>query len=135
MSSRRIWKNSQQNHNQICTLWLGVGECIQGCQALPLLDEEISMKTLNNSNTHRAQEQVEDLEVYGRPDVWKLLSKASSEEEGWMKSTKVMELDHADFGCLVQVTTQQRNPDGSYSLAEAITYVPGVTFENFVERK
>ena len=28
-------------------------------------------------------------------------------------------------GCLVQVTTQQRNPDGSYALAEAITFVPG----------
>ena len=27
---------------------------------------------------------------------------------------------------LVQVTTQQRNPDGSYAIAEALTYVPGV---------
>ena len=29
-------------------------------------------------------------------------------------------------GCIVQVTTQQRNPDGSYSVAEAVTFVPGV---------
>jgi hypothetical protein len=26
----------------------------------------------------------------------------------------------------VQVTTQQRNPDGSYAIAEAITFVPDV---------
>jgi hypothetical protein len=28
-------------------------------------------------------------------------------------------------GVVLQVTTQQRNPDVSYSLAEAITFVPG----------
>jgi hypothetical protein len=38
-----------------------------------------------------------------------------------MKSTKVCNV--AD-GCIVQVTTQQRNPDGSYVVAEALTYVP-----------
>ena len=26
----------------------------------------------------------------------------------------------------MQVTTQQKNPDGSYAVAEALTYVPGV---------
>jgi len=29
-------------------------------------------------------------------------------------------------GCVVQVTTQQKNPDGSYSIAEALTFVPNV---------
>lgn len=30
-------------------------------------------------------------------------------------------------GCVVQVTTQQRNPDGSYVVAdEALTFVPNV---------
>ena len=28
------------------------------------------------------------------------------------------------IGCVVQVTTQQRNPDGSYTVAEALTFVP-----------
>ena len=51
-----------------------------------------------------------------------LLCKASSKSEGWMKSTKAM---YVDEGCVVQVTTQQRNPDGSYAVAEALTYVPG----------
>jgi hypothetical protein len=27
-------------------------------------------------------------------------------------------------GCIVQVTTQQRNPDGSYAIAEAVCFVP-----------
>jgi len=33
---------------------------------------------------------------------------------------------HPRAGCVVQVTTQQRNPDGSYAVAEALTFVPGV---------
>lgn len=40
-----------------------------------------------------------------------------------MKSSKAMEVPG---GCVIQVTTQQRNPDGSYSVAEAVAYVPGV---------
>jgi Lon protease-like protein len=38
-------------------------------------------------------------------------SDVSSKSEGWMKPTKAMEI-----GCIVQVTTQQRNPDGSYAI-------------------
>ena len=42
-----------------------------------------------------------------------------------MKSTKAMNMGYGN-GCLVQVTTQQRNPDGSYVIAEALTFVPKV---------
>ena len=62
--------------------------------------------------------------MVGNGDLFQLLAKASSEEEGWMKSTKAMQI--GDQGCLVQVTTQQRNPDGSYAVAEALTFVPDV---------
>lgn len=99
------------------------------------------MKTLNNSNVNEARKQVSDLEVYGNGDLFELLSKASSKEEGWMKSTKVMPVTNglppsaddygALIGCLVQVTTQQRNEDGSYVVAEALTFVPGATFASF----
>lgn len=65
-----------------------------------------------------------DLKVVGNGDSFQLLCKASSQEEGWMKSTKAMQIDEQG-GCLVQVTTQQRNPDGSYALAEALCFVPG----------
>ena len=64
-----------------------------------------------------------DVQIVGNGDMFQLLCKASSLSEGWMKSTKAMEVPG---GCVVQVTTQQRNHDGSYSVAEALTFVPGV---------
>jgi len=80
-------------------------------------------KTLHNSDISGARQNVPDIQVVGNGDMFQLLCKASSEEEGWMKSTKAMEVDH---GCVVQVTAQQRNIDLTYSVAEALTYVPGV---------
>ena len=80
-------------------------------------------KTLHNSTVSGARKNVKDIRVVGNGDMFRLLCKASSEAEGWMKSTKAME---TLSGCLVQVTTQQRNPDGSYSLAEALSFVPNV---------
>ncbi len=84
-------------------------------------------KTLHNSDISGARVNVPDIKVVGNGDAWRLLCKASSQEEGWMKSTKAMEVPG---GCLVQVTTQQRNPDGSYVIAEAVCFVPGVTVIN-----
>ena len=84
----------------------------------------ITEKTLHNSDISGAKKNVPDIVVYGNGDLFKLLCKASSKKEGWMKSTKVMEIPHV--GCLVQITTQQRNPDGSYAVAEALQFVPGV---------
>jgi hypothetical protein len=84
----------------------------------------IIMKTLHNSDVSGARKNVKDIKVVGNGDMFSLLCKASSESEGWMKSTKAMAVVG---GCIVQVTTQQRNNDGSYAVAEALTYVPGVT--------
>lgn len=85
-------------------------------------------KTLHNSTVSGARQNVKDIEVVGNGDMFRLLCKASSEAEGWMKSTKAMEIHK--IGCVVQVTTQQRNPDGSYSVAEAATFVPHVKIVN-----
>ena len=79
-------------------------------------------KTLNVLEVNGAKKVIKDIEVYGDGNTFALLCKASSKSQGWMKSTKVCNLDD---GCLVQVSTQQKNPDGSYSVAEALTYVPG----------
>lgn len=81
-------------------------------------------KTLHNSDISGARQNVKDIQVVGDGDAFKLICKASSESEGWMKSTKAYEIH--PLGCIVQVTTQQRNPDGSYALAEALTFVPNV---------
>lgn len=81
-------------------------------------------KSLGATDVNGTKTLVSDLKTFGDGDMFNLISKASSEAQGWMKSTKAMEIP--GVGCVVQVTTQQRNPDGSYALAEAITFVPGV---------
>jgi len=83
---------------------------------------EQTKKTLGNSDINGTHKNVRDVETFGNCDMFQLLCKASSENEGWMKSTKAMEVE--GVGCVVQVTTQQRNPDGSYAVAEAVTFVP-----------
>lgn len=79
-------------------------------------------KTLGNVGPASAKQNVPDIVTFGDPGSWQCICKASSQAEGWMKSTKAMNLK--GLGCLVQVTTQQRNPDGSYSVAEAVCFVP-----------
>lgn len=88
------------------------------------------MKTLKNTDASGTTKNVKDVQFWGNGDTFQLICKASSESEGWMKSTKAMEVPG---GCVVQVTTQQRNPDGSYALAEAVTFVPGVTIATKTE--
>ncbi|RLC68214.1 MAG: hypothetical protein DRH97_03815 [Chloroflexi bacterium] len=75
-------------------------------------------KSLGNTDTNPAGVNVLDMVTFGR-DQFKLLSKASSQSEGWMKSTKAMEIP--GVGCVVQVTTQQGD-----NVAEALTFIPGV---------
>ena len=84
-------------------------------------------KDLNITEVRGAKANISDLQVFGNGDTFALLCKANSQEQGWMKSTKVA---NVPGGCIVQVTTQQRNPDGSYSVAEALTYVPGVWMDH-----
>lgn len=81
-------------------------------------------KTLNNVDGKTAKANVFDMEVFGDVNAFKLLSKASSSSQGWMKSTKGMEI--SGVGVIVQTTTQQRNVDGTNALAEATVFVPGV---------
>lgn len=80
-------------------------------------------KTLDNTSVSDAKSKISDIKVFGNGDLFQLICKASSNEQGWMKSTKAMQTPH---GCVVQVTTQQKNIDGTYSIAEALTFVPGV---------
>lgn len=80
-------------------------------------------KTLDNTSIEDAKQKVSDIKVFGNGDLFQLISKASSESQGWMKSTKAMQVPN---GCVVQVTTQQKNIDFTYSIAEALTFVDGV---------
>ena len=83
-------------------------------------------KTMGTSDQNECKKAVPDVKIFGE-DLFKLLSKASSQSEGWMKSTKAYDTGR---GCVIQVTTQQRNPDESYAVAEALTFVPNVRIVN-----
>ena len=77
-------------------------------------------KTFGNTTASQAKDNVSDIQFWGDGDMWKLISKAWSEKEGWMKSTKAMQIDN--IGCVVQVTTQQGD-----NISEAVAFVPGVS--------
>ncbi len=79
-------------------------------------------KTLSNTTANQAKDNVKDIVFWGNGDTFKLISKASSKNEGWMKSSKAMEIE--GVGCVVQVTTQQGE-----NVAEAVTFVPKVKIE------
>lgn len=78
-------------------------------------------KTLKNTKASQAKDNVKDIKFYGDGDLFKCLSKAWSEAEGWMKSTKAMEVPG---GVVIQVSTQQGD-----NVAEALTFVPGASIE------
>lgn len=81
-------------------------------------------KILDNTNTADATKN-SDVVVFGNPDMLQLLCKASSKEQGWMKS--VMGIEVEGLGVVVRSQVQQRNADGSYSLSESMCFVPGAT--------
>ena len=74
-------------------------------------------KTLINTDANGASKNVKDIIFWGNGDTFKLISKASSVKEGWMKSTKAMEIE--GVGCVVQ----------GNNIAEALTFVPNVKIE------
>ncbi|MFT7282972.1 MAG: hypothetical protein ACI9DM_002710 [Cyclobacteriaceae bacterium] len=79
-------------------------------------------KQYGNTTASGAKQNVKDIVFWGNGDTFKLISKASSKEEKWMKSTKAMEIPNV--GCVVQVTTQQND-----NVAEAIIFVPNVKID------
>ena len=79
-------------------------------------------KSLGNTTANQAKDNVKDIQFWGNGDAWKLLGKASSKNEDWMKSSKAYQIDN--IGCIVQVTTQQGT-----NVAEALTFVPNTVIE------
>jgi hypothetical protein len=63
----------------------------------------------------------DEIKVLGNPDHFVLLFKATAPK--WSKSTKAMDIG---TGCIVQVSTEHLAIDGAVSVAEAVTFVPGV---------
>lgn len=80
------------------------------------------MKKRTLTNTNPQQAKASGVESIGPMDTWKVIQKAWNKKEGWMKSTKALEIPGG--GCLVQITTQQKD-----KLAEALCFVPDVKLE------
>lgn len=57
------------------------------------------------------------VDTFGDPDTWVLICKASCLSEGWMKSTKAMNIPG---GIVLQVSTYQNR-----NVSEAIVHIPG----------
>lgn len=76
-------------------------------------------KTYKNTDFDGVEKNVPDVEKFGDADSWKLLCKAWSKEEDWMKSTKVLPVP--GVGVFVQVTTQQGD-----NIAEAVCFAEGI---------
>ena len=83
---------------------------------------EMVEKDLSVTSVEDAKAKVSGLVVVGNGNTFQLLCKASSKEQGWMKSAKEMFIPGA--GCVVQVTTQDRS-----GVAEALVFVPNVRIE------
>lgn len=79
-------------------------------------------KTLDVTSIDDAQKKISDIKAVGNGDAFQLLCKASSKDQGWMKSTKAYEIP--GLGCIVQSSTQQGD-----HVAEALVFVPGVTIK------
>lgn len=85
-------------------------------------------KSFGNTTASTAKENVSDIVFWGDGDMWKLLGKASSKNEKWMKSSKAMEI--RSVGCVIQVTTQQGD-----NVAEAVVFVPDVRIHEIKDDK
>lgn len=85
----------------------------------------MGQKTLSVVSEQDAIRKIKSVEFYGN-NQWVLLCKAWSDTEGWMKSTKAMPVPG---GVVMQVTTQQQSSNGVYAVAEALTFIPGVTLD------
>ena len=87
-------------------------------------NNNIMQKTYGNTDSSKAKKNVKDIKFWPAEgfDGFKLIGKAWSKAEGWMKSTKAMEVPGQ--GCLVQVTTQQGE-----NVSEALTYAPMVKIQ------
>lgn len=91
------------------------------------LNLSVPSKTLGNTTASQAKDNVKDIKFWGDGDTFKLISKASSKNEGWMKSTKAMYIP--DSGCVIQVTTQQ-----GQNVAESVSFVPGTKIQEHTDR-
>lgn len=81
-------------------------------------------RELNNTSLETARANVPDMLVHGDPNAWICIAKASSKAEGFMASTKVMNLPN---GALIEsLRREYAEASGfpSVAVSVALAYVP-----------
>ena len=87
----------------------------------------MQQRTLDNTSPETARANVPDLIIHGDPDTWVYIAKASSKSQGFMASTKVMNLPD---GALVesfrreQAEVIERSDSPSVAVSVALAFVP-----------
>lgn len=76
---------------------------------------------LSDFESYRAE--VEDIEIFG-DDLFLLMSKASTEREGWIEATKGMAVTG---GVILKTIIKSSDRGREASGSEALLFVPGVT--------
>lgn len=66
-------------------------------------------------------------EIIMAGDQFEIVTSIACEGLGWSHRVDAIEIE--DVGCLVRTRSQSKNPDGSYSFATAMEFVPGVCLE------
>ena len=109
------------DEEQIAQDSLAEGKILADEIAKNKIEPKIESKELSNVSVEDAKKKVGDNEVFGE-DVWVLLAKSSSKKQGWVKSTKAMQIGTGERGSVggvvVQVSTQQGD-----NVAEAVTFI------------
>ncbi|MEA5566292.1 hypothetical protein [Anabaena sp. UHCC 0399] len=86
--------------------------------------EVAGFKLVGGKLVEKTSDLGDKVDIAGNPDRFELLFKAQGISQGsfFKKSTKAMKVPG---GCVIQVTNERQNPDGSWSVAESLTFVPG----------
>lgn len=101
------------------------GEFAYWSNEVPILERKHEMRNVGNKNTKETKTTTPDLEVFGNPDIFRLIAKASSETEGWMRSTKAMHIPH--IGVVLHVSQLDNG-----QISDALEFIPGA---GLVERE
>lgn len=79
-------------------------------------------KDLDNENMDQLKSKCDDVKIYGDPGKWELICKASSQKQGWMKSTKRMAVEG---GHIYQTTSEYVNSYGQViACSDSLVFVP-----------
>ena len=89
---------------------------------------ESKMKNLHNTSMSDVRSNTPDINITGNPGAWVCLCKASSKQDGWMKSTKGLEVPS---GVVLQTTTEFRNDVNEVTACtDALVFVPNVSLKD-----